>query len=382
MARRYGLPYQGSKNAIAKWIIDQLPAAEHFYDLFAGGCAVTHAAIESGKYKYVHANDIQGKYPQFFLSCIEGKMANERRVIDRTEFKMFREADPYVELCWSFGNSRDTYLWAREIEGAKLAACRMIMADTWQERRKYYMQFIAELRAGRAEYERRKAMRDDVLDKIGDIEEYLRGELLAALRSSGKTQAEVQRYLGNQMAGHYFGRSQWEFPTEDNYNKMREMLPDLKPYDTDGQALQALEDFNSLESLEKLQSLESLEKLQSLESLAQYPRPIVTACNYSDIDIAADSVVYCDPPYIATKGYGVEFDHGAFYQWLRTAERPVYVSEYSMPPDFVSIADTAKTALLCSIKGRERKKVTERLYVHERFAAECMRRQSQQLKLF
>ena len=66
MARRYGLPYQGSKNAIAKWIIDQLPAAEHFYDLFAGGCAVTHAAIESGKYKHVHANDIQGKYPHFF----------------------------------------------------------------------------------------------------------------------------------------------------------------------------------------------------------------------------------------------------------------------------------------------------------------------------
>lgn len=376
MARRYGLPYQGSKNAIAKWIIDQLPAAEHFYDLFAGGCAVTHAAIESGKYKYVHANDIQGKYPQFFLNCIEGKMANERRVIDRTEFKMFREADPYVELCWSFGNSRDTYLWARELEGAKLAACRMIMADTWQERCKYYMQFIAELRAGRAEYERRKAMRDDVLDKIGDIEEYLRGELLAALRSSGKTQAEVQRYLGNQMAGHYFCRSQWEFPTEDNYNKMREILPDLKPYDTYGQALQALEDFQSLESLAHLESL------ASLASLAQYPRPIVTSCSYIDIDIAADSVVYCDPPYIGTEGYGVEFDHEAFYQWLRTAERPVYVSEYSMPPDFVSIADTAKTALLCSIKGRERKKVTERLYVHERFAAECLRRQSQQLKLF
>lgn len=92
--------------------------------------------------------------------------------------------------------------------------------------------------------------------------------------------------------------------------------------------------------------------------------------------------MYCDPPYIGTAGYGVEFDHAAFYQWLRAAERPVYVSEYSMPPDFVSIADTAKTALLCSIKGRERKKVTERLYVHERFAAECMGRQSQQLKLF
>lgn len=272
MARRYGLPYQGSKNAIAKWIIDQLPAAEHFYDLFAGGCAVTHAAIESGKYKYVHANDIQGKYPQFFLSCIEGKMANERRVIDRTEFMLLKGADPYIALCWSYGNNRVDYLWAREIEGAKLAACRMIMADTWQERRKYYRQFITELRAGRAEYERRKAMRDDVLDKIGNIEEYLRGELLAALRSSGKTQAEVQRYLGNQMAGHYFGRSQWEFPTEDNYNKMREILPDLKPYETYSQALEALKDFKSLADLAHLDGLQNLESLQNLDGLAEFGR--------------------------------------------------------------------------------------------------------------
>ena len=391
MARRYGLPYQGSKNAIAKWIIDQLPAAEHFYDLFAGGCAVTHAAMESGKYKHVHANDIQGKYPQFFADCIAGKMRDERRVIDRTEFMMLKDADPYIALCWSFGNNRDTYLWAREIEGAKLAACRMIMADTWQERRKYYMQFIAELRAGRAEYERRKAMRDDVLDKIGDIKEYLRGELLAALRSSGKTQAEVHRYVGNHGSGHYFRRTDMVFPPEAKYNKMREILPDLKPYNTYAQALEALEDFNSLESLANLanlanlaslESLKNLESLERLERLQQYEPPIITGQSYSDIDIAPDSVVYCDPPYIGTAGYGVEFDHEAFYQWLRTAERPIYVSEYSMPPDFVSIADTAKTALLCSIKGRKRKKVTERLYVHERFAAECLRRQSQQLKLF
>lgn len=380
MARTYGLPYQGSKNAIAKWIIDQLPPAEHFYDLFAGGCAVTQAAMESGKYKHVHANDIQGKYPQFFADCISGKIRGERRVIDRAEFKMFAAADPYIELCWSFGNSRDTYLWAQEIEGVKLAACRMIMADTWQERRQYYRQFITELRAGRDEYQRRLAMRDEVIDKIGNIEEYLRGELLAALRASGRTQAEVQRHLGNQMAGHYFGRSQWAFPTEDNYNKMREILPKLKPYDAYGQALQALEDFQSLESLGSLESLESLGRLERLESLQQYEPPIITGQSYNDIDIAPDSVVYCDPPYIGTKGYGVEFDHGEFYRWLRTADRPIFVSEYTMPDDFVSITDTAKTALLCQCRGGERKKVTEHLYVHERFAKQFMA--TKQLTLF
>lgn len=55
--KRYGLPYQGSKNAIARAIIDTLPGANIFIDLFAGGCAVTHAAMESGKYRRVIAND-------------------------------------------------------------------------------------------------------------------------------------------------------------------------------------------------------------------------------------------------------------------------------------------------------------------------------------
>lgn len=33
----YGLPYKGSKQAICKWLFNQLPPAENFYDLFGGG---------------------------------------------------------------------------------------------------------------------------------------------------------------------------------------------------------------------------------------------------------------------------------------------------------------------------------------------------------
>ncbi|MBQ2336255.1 MAG: DNA adenine methylase, partial [Victivallales bacterium] len=39
----YGLPYMGSKSDIAKQIVDILPAADTLVDLFAGGCAITHA---------------------------------------------------------------------------------------------------------------------------------------------------------------------------------------------------------------------------------------------------------------------------------------------------------------------------------------------------
>lgn len=37
---RYGLPYQGSKNQIARKIIAELPAGKRLVDLFGGGRAL------------------------------------------------------------------------------------------------------------------------------------------------------------------------------------------------------------------------------------------------------------------------------------------------------------------------------------------------------
>lgn len=41
----YGMPYSGSKNRGAMDIIAILPRARVLVDLFAGGCAITHAAL-------------------------------------------------------------------------------------------------------------------------------------------------------------------------------------------------------------------------------------------------------------------------------------------------------------------------------------------------
>lgn len=51
MAKSYGIPMQGSKSRIADKIIDLLPSATHVYDLFGGGCALSHAALLSGKFQ-------------------------------------------------------------------------------------------------------------------------------------------------------------------------------------------------------------------------------------------------------------------------------------------------------------------------------------------
>lgn len=37
MGKNYGMPYKGSKNSIAKWVLENLPPAETLYDLFGGG---------------------------------------------------------------------------------------------------------------------------------------------------------------------------------------------------------------------------------------------------------------------------------------------------------------------------------------------------------
>lgn len=81
----YGIPYRGSKNTIAKRIIDLLPRADTFVDLFAGGCAMTHCAMGSGKYHNFIANDI-GDAPQLFANAIAGKYRDERRWISREDF--------------------------------------------------------------------------------------------------------------------------------------------------------------------------------------------------------------------------------------------------------------------------------------------------------
>ena len=186
MMDSYGLPYQGSKNKIAEFIISKLPIAEHFYDLFAGGCAVTHCALLSGKYNYVHANDIQIKYPQLFYDAAHGKYRNENRVITRDEFFMFKDSDALVSLCWSFGNDRTTYLWDRNIEDVKQAACKVIMSDDMINRRLYFREFIKKIKSIICVDENDKLIRLKTLESLEDLQSLHRLERIQSLECLGE----------------------------------------------------------------------------------------------------------------------------------------------------------------------------------------------------
>lgn len=83
---RYGVPYKGSKNQIAEWVCSHFPKATNFYDLFAGGCAITQIALMKSEYKNYFCNDIDFDGISLFMDAIYGKYQNESRWISREDF--------------------------------------------------------------------------------------------------------------------------------------------------------------------------------------------------------------------------------------------------------------------------------------------------------
>ncbi len=63
----------------------------------------------------------------------------------------------------------------------------------------------------------------------------------------------------------------------------------------------------------------------------------VLRCNYDELEIPENSIIYCDPPYAGTTKYKDSFNHDKFWQWCRDKAKKgheVFVSEYNAPDDF------------------------------------------------
>lgn len=104
--------------------------------------------------------------------------------------------------------------------------------------------------------------------------------------------------------------------------------------------------------------------LNSLMEIKQYLNDVeLYACDYKSLSIPNRCLIYCDPPYANTAGYGFEFNHTEFYDWCRDRVKEdhlVFVSEYSMPQDFEEIW-SAEVNVSARADSNTLKK-TERLY--------------------
>ena len=312
----YGLPYQGSKNRIAKRLVEALPAAPVLYDVFCGGCAVTHAAMLSGKYQHFVINDRRGWLPDAFQEAIHGGYAHEDRWISREDFKRLKSTDAYAALCFSFGNNARTYMYAPPLERYKRALHYAIFWRDFAPWAALCPETADALAAGLAPIEDRKQRR---IQAGKFIVESLKQQLSAGTLSPDILEKPIYRQIRRSKG--------------------------------------------AMTTVETLQNLESLERLQSLERL---PDTLTARSgDYRELCFDEPGIIYCDPPYKDTadksKDYAdISFDAEAFYSWCEAQKLPVYISEYQMPEErFACIAEWDKVTCMAA---KTIKHVTERLW--------------------
>lgn len=295
MRRKYGVSYKGSKSKIVDKLAEVIPyrGIDNFYDLFAGGCAVTHKMYLERRYKHYYANDIDGQALRLFCDGLKGKYANETRWISREDFFNLKDSDPYVSCCWSFGNNQRDYLYSRAIEPYKKACHYAIVFNDFSLLRQFYPS-VSEaceitLKGITDIHERRIKFRNIVKSRLND---------------------------------------------EDNT-----------------QLLETSCEMDRLESLERLERLQSLERLERLESLDE------SVSDYRAVEIKPNSVIYADIPYISTNTYDgtssvvQPFNHEEFYDWCCNQNELVLISEYYMPKDrFAKVWSTNHVQSLCATK--------------------------------
>lgn len=291
----YGLPYQGSKNRIAEWVVDILPASDTLYDLFAGGCAITHCAMLSGKWNNYVINDINPGVTQLFLDAMDGKYKDENRWISREDFFKLKDDDPFVACCWSFGNNWKAYMYGTNIEPYKKACHYAIVFDDWGqyaelcpetvEAAKNAVEGLTDTR------ERRMAFGPSVVKRLKELND-------ETLLNENPLYESVKRKNSNEL--------------------------------------------KSIDNLSHIQSLQSQECLERINSISSTIRPERLCLDYRDVGITPNSTVYCDIPYIEKGGYNVGFNHDEFYEWALSRPFDVYISEYSMPDGFTCIGEKTR----------------------------------------
>ena len=340
---KLGLPYMGSKSIIAPKIVSVLPRAETFVDLFFGGGAMTHCAMLSRKYRRFVANDIQKGNVTLFMDAVHGKYRDCKRWVSREEFFAKKDTDPFVRMCWSFGNDNRTYLYGKDVEPYKRACHYAVVLDEWDEFRRLCPEVCDAAR--------------NALDGITDTKKR-RLAFGPAIVKKLRSIATPETMRANPLYAQVRGSARLESLQSLESLESLERLERL-------QSLESLERLERLQSLESLQSLERLQSLQSLQSLERLERLQSLETDYREVPIPEGSVVYCDPPYSGTNDYGMDFDHDAFWEWARTREFPVWVSEYSAPDDFVCVKEIPVRSRMSATTNIA---ATERLFVHGRFA--------------
>lgn len=287
----FGIGYQGSKSKLAERIVDLLPSAKHLYDPFAGGCALTHAALLSGKWGCVHFSDITDSVV-LFRDCLEGNIPDGSEWISREEFFRRKDTDPYVRIVWSFGNNQRDYLYSRELEPYKKAVHEMLHAATPNERRLKFKEVCR--------------LMESVKCRPYDLEFAEKSERLNSLKIGGGTTCIQSFEAANRLVA----------------------VTDPRKAGADGRGATPF--------LQREYEM----KVADYRDIAILPDSVI----YCDIPYKGTREYRHDT-----------FNHNAFYEWALRQTAPLYISEYSMPSDFECVAEFERVSTFSATNNALRK---------------------------
>lgn len=297
---RYGLPYQGSKNQIARKIIAELPAGKRLVDLFGGGGAISHCAVLSGKYENVLYNDYNPLIVDLFRRAVNGDFALDRFTpewISREDFQRLKDTDGYVRYVWSFGNSSCGYIYSKDIEEWNKSLHYAIVYRDFSLIDRYSPKLKRIIDASTMQERRLNCRKDNGL-LFNFIPGAVRlGDLPYKYTPKCKPTNTAAPYNNIQI---FLKLGEW--------NNQR-----LKP----------------LQRLERLQTLEHIERLARLSLFKGISNLQINCGSYLDYEYQDGDVIYCDIPYEGTKKYdGKEFNHKEFYDWAYSRPYQVFFSSY------------------------------------------------------
>ena len=336
---------KGSKSKLAERIVSLFPRATHLYDLFCGGSAISHCALLKNKYQHIHINDINPMMPQAFIKALQGGFDNEDRWISREDFFRLKDTDPYVAICFSFGNDLKTYCYGKEVEPLKKALHYAIFFDS---------------------YELSDALIGVDLRPIQKCatrqEKYLLAKrLIKAAYSNNNTPPQCSKV----------GRDSGEYRLQSYESQKRTQEIAFQKKNSTRLDLQNLEGLNRFQTITpplqrvELENQERLLRLTSISNPSKVCNLTWSIGDYQDVQIEDNSVIICDIPYIGTNEYvngGDNFDHERFYEWCLKQKEPLYICSYEMPEkDFKVVAEFARVDTMSATNNG--KLVSEKVFM-------------------
>ena len=408
--RKYGAAYQGSKSKIADEIIALLPSRKYFIDAFAGGGALAHCALESGKFENIIANDLQTRdiLEAHFLWTPEQHLEFQKKWITKEEFE--QSDNLYIKTCWSFSNNRKAYIYSKACYEYKRRLHNAICFGNYKEFEDYCGIDLSEIDSYDDLNERRKAARRAILKALkpysfketinsnthipkaiydailGGNKDWRnlgidRSEYKCIDRILKHETLENSRNVENMLCLTNLERTKQDDKCVKNmlylanleYTKQSKGLVNI----ISSENLERTKQNKCIETLRSLQSMEATKYSKSVESLAQQENLLrsknitasnisITSVSYDEIDLPnpAETVIICDPPYRNTQGYQVEFNNDKFEQWCidkAKAGYEVFCCEYNIEnPAFEEIWE--KEVINTGGGNKNQKRSIEKLY--------------------